>query len=489
MGWALSVGGAWCCGHCGVPPGAIGWQLVLASPASIMRAAMVVLTLLHPKTQEPLKTWRFEHRERLRIGRSVENDVVLSTPIVSRFHAELRPIADSAAGGQGGEWQLINHSVNGTYVNGVAIAQTRLNRPTIIEFAQGGPVLRFELQGPLAAAGSPPGVPAPEAGTLDGAALERSPSAAGPAPSFPKVLPGRRWWLPQRCDHAGNPEGTLFCIHCGQPIQVQKSVRQYQVLRVLGRGGMGITYLVWNSSGVPRPKGMALGKLQVLKEMNADMAQIPKAQELFEREARALKSLKHPGIPKYYDFFVENDKKYLVMELIQGQDLERYVRQKGPVSLDVAIAWMLQTCEILAYLHSRPEPMIHRDVKPGNLLLRHHDQRIVLLDFGAVKAAGMPPGTRIGAEGYSAPEQIQGRPVTQSDLYAIGPSLIYLLTGMSALRFYRRTEAMQRLDLEKLAGLPRRMQLVIWRLTEPNPSDRYQTAQELSQALQGCLSR
>lgn len=440
---------------------------------------MVSLTLLHPDTQQPLHTWRFEQETRLRIGRAAENDVVLPAAIVSRFHAELRRLDAPGDLEPGARWQLINHSVNGTYVNGLAIAQIQLVQPTLIEFAQGGPVLRFELGGDrrkgAQSVATPAALPQPN--------LESASSATAP-----KESPLRRWLNSPRCDHAGNPAEALFCIHCGQPVQVQKTVRQYQVLRVLGRGGMGITYLVWNSSGVPRPKGLAPGKLQVLKEMNADMAQIPKAQELFEREARTLKNLKHPGIPKYYDFFVEKNKKYLVMELIQGQDLEKYVRQNGPVSVETAIAWMVQTCEILAYLHSRPEPMIHRDVKPGNLLLRHQDQRIVLLDFGAVKAAGVAPGTRIGAEGYSAPEQIQGRPVTQSDLYSIGPSLIYVLTGMSALRFYRRTEAMQRLDLEKLSGLPRRLQLVIWRVTEPNPSDRYQTAQELSEALQGCLN-
>lgn len=125
------------------------------------------------------------------------------------------------------------------------------------------------------------------------------------------------------------------------------------------------------------------------------------------------------------------------MELIHGQDLERRVRQQGAVSPQEAIAWMVQVCEVLTYLHTRPTPMIHRDIKPGNLLVRNLDNQIVVLDFGAVKALAIAPGTRIGAEGYSAPEQVQGRPVPQSDLYAIAPTLVFLLTSISPQRFYK----------------------------------------------------
>ncbi|MBF2029444.1 MAG: protein kinase [Oscillatoriales cyanobacterium C42_A2020_001] len=429
---------------------------------------MVTLTLLHLPDPKPVRHWRFAQETLIRIGRAPENHIILNNPIVSRFHAELRRIdlprrADSQTPIQG--WQLINHSVNGTFVNGEAIAQGILEDEVLIQLAQEGPVLRFQLE-----------------------SRSSSPTIAFPAQSSPPQLPDpTQSTAPTRCTHAGNPADNLFCIHCGQPIRVEKTVRQYQVLRVLGRGGMGTTYLVWNPMGVPRPRGAPIGKLQVLKEMNADVARIPKAQELFEREASTLKTLEHPGIPRYYDFFIENDKKYLVMELIHGRDMEKRVRQQGPVAMEQAIGWMVQTCEVLDYLHNRPTPIIHRDIKPGNLLVRNVDQRVVVLDFGAVKAAGLAPGTRIGAEGYSAPEQVQGRPVIQSDLYAIGPSLVFLLTGMSPLRLQRRGDSSDRFDLDKIAGLSRRLQLVIWRVTEIDPANRYQTAKELIHALKNCL--
>jgi serine/threonine-protein kinase len=423
---------------------------------------MVVLTLLDPQTLSPLKQWRFEEQTLVRIGRAPENDVILNSPIVSRFHLELRRIdqgidlrsSDHPTPAlenpppnppEAGHWQLINSSVNGTFWEGKLLTEEWITQSMVIQLAQGGPILRIE---PFQAS------------------LGRPIST-------------------NHCNHSGNPPENLFCIHCGQPVQVEKIVRQYQVLRVLGRGGMGTTYLIWDPMTVTNSTQPG-GTLQVLKEMNADIARIPKAQELFEREASTLKNLNHPGIPRYYDFFIENGRKYLVMELIHGQDLEKRVRQQGSVSAQQAIEWMLQTCDVLHYLHTQPHPIIHRDVKPGNLLVRNLDNQIVLLDFGAVKAAGMPPGTRIGAEGYSAPEQIQGRPTIQSDLYAVGSSLIFLLTGESPQRLIRRDEQGSRLEVENVQSIPGNLRQIIAKVTQPEPSDRFQTAQALIHALKRC---
>ncbi|MEX0267948.1 protein kinase [Leptolyngbyaceae cyanobacterium UHCC 1019] len=439
----------------------------------------VILTLLHPQNLTPLRQWQFDYETLIRVGRSPDNQVMLSEAVVSRHHLELRRV-DQLKAGQAAGWQLINQSNNGTFVEGEAIAQKLLINNTLIQLAQNGPILRFQTslistsQPAIHEASAklstemPTGIITPFSGSLT-PSLEAGQSA------------------PTRCTHTGNPSDNLFCIHCGQPIRVDKTVRQYQILRVLGRGGMGTTYLVWNPTGLSKSSGMPDGKLQVLKEMNADVAHIPKAQELFVREANTLRSLNHPGIPRYYDFFMEGDKKYLVMELIHGQDLEKRVRKQGAVSIQEAIAWMAQVCEVLTYLHSRPTPMIHRDIKPGNLLVRTLDNQIVVLDFGAVKALAIAPGTRIGAEGYSAPEQVQGRPVIQSDLYAIAPTLVFLLTSISPQRFYKKQGRAMRLCLEDEARISQNLRAVIEQATAVDISDRYQTAQELSQALKACL--
>lgn len=401
---------------------------------------MVTLFLLNTKQTTSLQQWRFDDEPVIRIGRSPDNHVVLADPLVSRRHLELRQIGSAK---DSTSWQLINQGTNGTFLNGILVSQGLVTDGSLIQLARGGPTLKFQVQSQL---------------------LNFQSSTA------------------QGCSHIGNPPNNLFCIYCGQPISVQRKIRRYQVLRVLGQGGMGTTYLAW----IPAGANAVRPQLVVLKEMNADMAKIAKAQELFEREAHTLKTLHHSGIPKYYDFFVEAGKKYLAMELIHGQDLEKSVQERGPVTPQQAIAWMIQTCSVLDYIHSQEPPLIHRDIKPANLMVRTSDNRVVVLDFGAVKEIGTLPGTRIGAEGYCAPEQERGQPLIQSDLYAIGPTLIFLLTGETPFKFYKQRGRGYRFVLESVPTISPNLRAVIECVTEPLPSDRYATARELAAALDAC---
>ncbi|MDJ0733963.1 MAG: protein kinase [Nostocaceae cyanobacterium] len=403
---------------------------------------MVSLTLLEPQKKTPLQQWNFENQSLIKVGRSTDNDVVISDNLVSRHHLELRQISSTD---DGSYWQVINHGINGTFLNGVLVNKDTLPDNSLLQLAKGGPILQFKLQQPR---------------------ITQSPTP---------VLHG--------CTHEGNSPENLFCIHCGHPLSVQQTIRHYQVLRTLGQGGMGTTYLAWNAAAL----SAGHPQLLVLKQMNADMAKIAKARELFEREAHILQSLNHPGIPKYYDFFVEGGKKYLAMELIHGIDLERLVLTKGPVTPQQAINWMIQTCDILDYLHSQEPPLIHRDIKPANLMVRHADNRIVVLDFGAVKEIGTAPGTRIGAEGYCAPEQERGQPLTQSDLYAVGPTLIFLLTGENPFKFYRLRGRNFHFNVDRIPTITPKLKEVIEQVTQTLPRERYQTAKELAKALADCL--
>ncbi len=402
-------------------------------------SSVVKLTLLEAQQKNPGQSWSFENQSVINVGRSTENDVVLNDALVSRRHLELRQIEHIG----NNLWQLINHGTNGTFLNGILVHHSQVENGSLIQLAHGGPTLKFQIE----------------------------PSATENIATAAQV----------GCQHEGNSPNNLFCIHCGEPLSVQQTIRQYHVLRILGQGGMGTTYLAWDrigKSGDPQ--------LLVLKQMNADMAKIAKAQELFEREARTLQSLNHVGIPKYYDFFVENGKKYLAMELIHGEDLEKFVYQKGPVAPQIALNWMIQTCDVLDYLHTQDPPLIHRDIKPANLMARNSNNRIVVLDFGAVKEIGTTPGTRIGAEGYCAPEQERGQPLTQSDLYAIGPTLIFLLSGENPFKFYRQRGRTFRFDVTSIPTINPQLREIIDRVTEPLPRDRYQTAKELAVALSEC---
>jgi serine/threonine protein kinase, bacterial len=379
---------------------------------------MVILTLYDPDGERVIKQWQFDRSQQIKIGRAPENQVVIDHPLVSRFHAELT---------QSGNWQLTAHGTNGTIVNGQQVQRAILASGSRIQLAPDGPLLKFEVSG------------------------------GGP------------------CQHEGNPPNQLFCVRCGQPVQVMKTIRDYQVLKPLGQGGMGTTYLAWSGK-----------QMLVLKEMNADVANRAKAQELFEREAKILKSLSHPGIPRYYDFFYEEGRRYLAMELVHGKDLEQYIIQKGPVPLPQAIDWMLQLCQVLSYIHSQPQPLIHRDVKPANLLVSNVEQHIFLLDFGAVKESGSVGSTRIGAPDYMAPEQNQGKPVVQSDLYAIGPTLIFLLTGCNPRNFLEITPSGFKFNVRDVPTIPPNIDRVIQKATAQRVIDRYATAQDLALALKSC---
>ncbi|MEH2062263.1 MAG: protein kinase [Nostoc sp.] len=423
---------------------------------------MVSLTLLEPQQKTPLQQWCFENSSIIRIGRAADNHVVLTDSLVSRHHLELRQVGSA---NNGDTWRLISQGTNGTFLNGILVIQSPLPDNSLLQLAQGGPILQFQIQD----------VTALETGLQQIQGTEEN--AAETVYSAQN-----RANLSSACTHEGNSPNNLFCIHCGQPLSVQQKIRHYQVLQTLGQGGMGTTYLAWDATG----QIVGISQLLVLKQMNADMVRIAKAQELFEREAYTLKSLNHPGIPKYYDFFVEGGKKYLAMELIHGQDLEKRIFTTGPVTPNQAIAWMIQTCDILDYLHSQSPPLIHRDIKPANLMVRGSVNRIVVLDFGAVKEIGTAPGTRIGAEGYCAPEQERGQPLTQSDLYAIGPTLIFLLTGENPFKYYRQRGRNFRFDVAKVPTISSQLRDVIDRVTEPLPRDRYQTAKELAAALSAC---
>lgn len=407
---------------------------------------MVTLTLLNPQNKAPVRQWLFTTTKQINIGRSSDNHIVLRDILVSRYHLELHLIQPESSL----TWQLNSLGSNGTFVNGKLTNQAELSNDAIIQLGLTGPILHFEHKLPHQ--------------------VHQQESVVSTHSQNPF------------CSHAGNSPGNLFCVRCGQPLHILQTIGPYRVLKVLGMGGMGTTFLVQ-----PKDDSSKTPRLQVLKEMNADMEAIPKAQELFKREARMLRSLKHPGIPRLYDFFTENAKQYLVMELIHGQDLDRWVNQRGPLPPPQALRWMIQVCEILDYIHHHNPPIIHRDLKPGNILVRTRDNRVFVIDFGAVKEASLVPGTRIAVEGYSAPEQGLGRPTIQSDLYGMGATLLFLITGQSPLQFYKNLGHGYRIELANILSIPSQVKTIIERVTHPHPERRFQNATELKRALQSCL--
>jgi serine/threonine protein kinase len=226
-----------------------------------------------------------------------------------------------------------------------------------------------------------------------------------------------------QCPQPNNSDPQLFCQSCGSELLL---AGRYKIMRLLSdKGGFGNTYEVSHNH-----------QLKVLKVLTNSH---PKALELFEKEAEVLSQLNHPGIPKgegIFNYFPRNSQNplyCLVMEKIEGMDLEEYQkqRQNRPIDQDLAVEWLLQITNILNEVHSHN--FFHRDIKPSNIILQH-DGQLALIDFGAVRqvtATILSGGQNTGifTPGFAPPEQEKGYAVPQSDFYALGRTFVYLLTG------------------------------------------------------------
>ncbi len=202
---------------------------------------------------------------------------------------------------------------------------------------------------------------------------------------------------------------------------------RYLVLALHGAGGMSSVY---RARDLHFPN---VTKTVAVKEM-INMATDPSMHEMivrnFEREADLLATLSHPAIPRIYDYFTHESSSYLVMEFIDGQDLEALLRESDEfLPEDKVVKWAIELCDVLSYLHQhKPQPVIFRDVKPSNIMIDNHGS-IRLIDFGIARVFQPgQKGTMIGTDGYAPPEQYRGEASPAGDMYALGATLHHLLT-------------------------------------------------------------
>jgi len=195
---------------------------------------------------------------------------------------------------------------------------------------------------------------------------------------------------------------------------------RYQIIRPLDAGGMGTVYLALH---------LGLNQYVALKENSLTD---PAAATQFQIEATILARLAHPNLPRVTDFFVEpSGMRYLVMDYIEGQNLETIVKQRGALPEQEALAWLRQILDAVKYLHANH--IIHRDIKPQNIIITPQG-KAMLVDFGIAKfyAMGTPTmsGARsLGSPGFAPPEQYSGGTDERSDIYSLGATLYFLMTG------------------------------------------------------------
>ncbi|MEH2234104.1 MAG: serine/threonine-protein kinase [Nostoc sp.] len=289
-----------------------------------------------------------------------------------------------------------------------------------------------------------------------------------------------------------NNGSNRFCTHCGEPLPLavgQVVDNRYQIIRHLGQGGFGRTYLAEDIN--------KSHQTCVLKEFAPQVQEnqdLQKAKELFEREANVLKKLQHPQIPRFHaslqvkigakDFF------FLVQDYVDGDNyyqlLEQRETQGKTFSEEEVITLLQQILPVLSYIHSRD--VIHRDISPDNLIWRRSDNLPVLIDFGGVKQLPASQGfwrtklvgnnTLLGKKGYAPEEQLrQGKAFLSSDLYSLAVTTLVLLTGKEPQKLYDSYQGIWRWGKE--IQVSPKLEAVLKKMLAYRPSDRYQRAEQI----------
>ncbi len=202
---------------------------------------------------------------------------------------------------------------------------------------------------------------------------------------------------------------------------------RYRITGVIGVGGMGSVY---QARDLRFPNVTRHVAVKEMLNLTTDQSMREMTLRTFERESDMLASLSHPAVPEIYDYFSSKDRAYLVMEYINGRDLEAIINSIPDfVPADTVLQWTIELCDVLGYLHQhQPEPVIFRDVKPSNIMIDQHG-RLRLVDFGIAKTFQVgQKGTMIGTEGYCAPEQYRGEASPASDVYGIAATVHHILT-------------------------------------------------------------
>ena len=288
------------------------------------------------------------------------------------------------------------------------------------------------------------------------------------------------------CPDPKNPHDIQACQACGGKLRLNG---RYQVLGLLGKGGFGATFA---SADISLP-GAPICVLKQLRPATKDPDVFRMAKELFEREAQTLELVgNHPQVPRLLDYFEDDQQFYLVQEYVKGHNLQQVVKKNGPFTEGSVKQFLSELMPILSYIHS--QKVIHRDIKPANLIRRQTDQKLILIDFGAVKnqvntvlAVNTSSQTAltafaVGTAGFAPPEQMAMRPVYASDIYAVGVTCVYLLTGRTP-KDIESDHQTGEMHWERYVTVSNSFAKVLKNMLELSVRHRYKTAQQVLDAL------
>lgn len=252
---------------------------------------------------------------------------------------------------------------------------------------------------------------------------------------------------------------------------------KYEILREIGRGGMSVVYLAMDKR---------LNKQWAIKEFRKDKDDESKqlALESLLKEANLMKKLDHPTLPRIVDIIDDSQTVYIVMDYIEGESLNKVLDAYGAQPQEAVIEWAKQLSEVLDYLHTRVPPVIYRDMKPANIMLKP-DGTIRLIDFGIAreyKEGKAGDTTSIGTRGYAAPEQFgdKGQTDARTDIYSLGVTLYHLVTGKNPAEPPYEIYPIRHWNPNLSSGL----EWLIQKSTQLNPKDRFQSCAEVTYVLE-----
>ena len=253
---------------------------------------------------------------------------------------------------------------------------------------------------------------------------------------------------------------------------------KYKILNKIGQGGMSIVYLAMNEKA---NKQWAIKEMRKEKNKNYEIMK----QSLIT-ETNLLKELKHPYLPSIADIIESDDTIIIVMDYVEGRPLSDILTEEGTIEEDKVADYAIQLCDVLDYLHSQKPPIIYRDLKPANIMLRP-DGKITLIDFGTARKYNydsVSDTTCLGTIGYAAPEQFAGETLRQTDartdIYNLGATMYHLLTGVNPSEPPYELYPIRRWDESLSNGLEK----IILRATRKDPDKRFNDCKEMSYALQ-----
>ena len=251
---------------------------------------------------------------------------------------------------------------------------------------------------------------------------------------------------------------------------------KYKILNKIGQGGMSVVYLAMNERA---------NKQWAIKEVRKDgVKDYDVVRQGLIAETDILKRLNHPHLPSIIDVIDRDDTFLIVMDYIEGKSLDHWLKKDGAQPQEKVVEWAKQICDVLGYLHSRKPPIIYRDLKPANVMLKP-DGQIMIIDFGTArefKETSIEDTSCLGTQGYAAPEQYGGHGQTdaRTDIYTLGATMYHLLSGHNPSLPPYEMYPLRRWNPALSSGLEK----IVLKCTQRNPNDRYQNCAELMYALE-----